>query len=109
MQAPHCDVSQPICVPVIFRFSRRNSTRRTRSSTSPAALLPFTVMVTLVIDSPNVLGEQDDNQDDDREGDQPPDIGAAEKAGSGGDLGTFLGRFGGYDDVTHHVVGRGFL
>src|SRR5262249_36119681 len=104
--APHCDVSQPICVPVIFSFSRRNSTRRRRSSTSAETLLPFTVTVTLVIipsswsrsglrpsapldfsprrafGPPRLLwslSEQDDRDDDDRECDQAPHIRPAEK------------------------------
>src|SRR5262245_2748700 len=42
-QAPHCDVSQPTCVPVSRRCSRRNCTSRVRGSTSPVTALPFTV------------------------------------------------------------------
>src|SRR3954451_23207940 len=45
-QAPHCDVSQPTCVPVSRRFSRRNCTSKVRASTSPVTALPFTVMDT---------------------------------------------------------------
>src|SRR3954469_11330087 len=45
-QAPHCEVSQPTCVPVSRRFSRRNCTSRVRASTSPVTALPFTVMDT---------------------------------------------------------------
>src|SRR6516164_2983491 len=45
-QAPHWDVSQPTCVPVSRRFSRRNCTRRVRGSTSPVTVLPFTVSAT---------------------------------------------------------------
>src|SRR5262245_95458 len=45
-QAPHCDVSQPTCVPVSRRFSRRNCTSRVRGSTSPVTALPFTVSAT---------------------------------------------------------------
>src|ERR1700688_327983 len=45
-QAPHCEVSQPTCVPVSRRFSRRNCTSRVRSSTLPVTALPFTVMDT---------------------------------------------------------------
>src|SRR4029453_3855259 len=45
-QAPHWDVSQPTCVPVSRRFSRRNCTSRVRGSTSPFAGLPFTVLFT---------------------------------------------------------------
>ena len=45
-QAPHCEVSQPTCVPVSRRFSRRNCTSKVRASTSPVTALPFTVMDT---------------------------------------------------------------
>src|SRR5215467_11993002 len=45
-QAPHWDVSQPTCVPVSRRFSRRNCTRSVRGSTSPVTALPFTVSAT---------------------------------------------------------------
>src|SRR5262245_33381321 len=45
-QAPHWDVSQPTCVPVSRRFSRRNCTNRVRGSTSPVTALPFTVSAT---------------------------------------------------------------
>ena len=45
-QAPHWLVSQPTWVPVRPSFSRNNSTRRVRPSTSTVALLPFTVSVT---------------------------------------------------------------
>src|SRR6185437_14718081 len=45
-QAPHWLVSQPTCVPVRPRFSRRNCTRSVRASTVAVAALPFTVMVT---------------------------------------------------------------
>src|SRR5216684_7426998 len=45
-QAPHCDVSQPTCVPVSRRCSRRYCTRRVRGSTSPVTALPFTVIAT---------------------------------------------------------------
>ena len=38
-QAPHCDVSQPIWVPVRPSFSRRSSTSSVRSSTSAETLL----------------------------------------------------------------------
>src|SRR5690606_36059456 len=40
------DVSQPTCVPVSRRFSRRNCTSRVRASTSPLTGLPLTVMDT---------------------------------------------------------------
>src|SRR5262244_2041431 len=45
-QAPHWDVSQPTCVPVSRRFSRRNCTRSVRGSTSPVTALPLTVSAT---------------------------------------------------------------
>src|SRR6478609_10319431 len=45
-QAPHCDVSQPTCVPVSRKFSRRNCTSKVRASTSPVTALPFTVIDT---------------------------------------------------------------
>src|SRR5450631_300745 len=49
-QAPHWLVSQPTCVPVSRRFSRRNCTSRVLGSMSAVAALPFTVMLTLVMD-----------------------------------------------------------
>src|SRR5690606_8933788 len=49
-QAPHWLVSQPTCVPVSRRFSRRNCTSNVRPSTSPETDLPFTVSVTLGIE-----------------------------------------------------------
>src|SRR5215472_11950625 len=45
-QSPHLDVSQPTCVPVSRRFSRRNCTRSVRGSTSTVTALPFTVSAT---------------------------------------------------------------
>src|SRR6185503_13007361 len=48
-QAPHWDVSQPTCVPVSLRFSRRNCTSKVRASTSPETGFPFTVMDTVGI------------------------------------------------------------
>src|SRR5713101_1243755 len=48
-QAPHWLVSQPTCVPVSRRFSRRNCTSRVLGSISAAAALPFTVMATFVM------------------------------------------------------------
>src|SRR6266487_5475643 len=48
-QAPHWDVSQPTCVPVSRKFSRRNCTRSVRGSTSPVTALPFTVSATAVM------------------------------------------------------------
>src|SRR5437763_8770719 len=48
-QAPHCEVSQPTCVPVNRRFSRRNWTSRVRGSTLALTGLPFTIMEILAI------------------------------------------------------------
>src|SRR3982075_1178486 len=48
-QAPHWLVSQPTCVPVSRKFSRRNCTSRVLGSISAAAALPFTVKATFVI------------------------------------------------------------
>src|SRR5215472_12865541 len=45
-QAPHCEVSQPTCVPVSRKCSRRNCTSRVRGSMSPVTALPFTVSAT---------------------------------------------------------------
>ncbi len=45
-QAPHCDVSQPTCVPVSRRFSRRNCTSKVRASISAETGLPLTVIDT---------------------------------------------------------------
>src|SRR6516164_6486986 len=50
-QAPHWDVSQPTCVPVSRRFSRKNCTNSVRGSTSPVTALPFTVRATAVMAS----------------------------------------------------------
>src|SRR5689334_7905088 len=50
-QAPHWLVSQPTCVPVSRRFSRRNCTSSVLGSMSAVAALPFTVKVTLVVDA----------------------------------------------------------
>src|SRR6516164_8118997 len=53
-QAPHWLVSQPTCVPVRFRWSRRTWTRSVRSSTSTETALPFTVSLTVdTYPSPN--------------------------------------------------------
>src|SRR5438270_1956856 len=49
-QAPHWLVSQPTCVPVSRKFSRRNCTSSVLESISAAAALPFTVMATLAMD-----------------------------------------------------------
>ncbi len=43
MQAPHWLVSQPTCVPVSPRSSRRVCTRSRRGSTSTSLGIPFTV------------------------------------------------------------------
>ena len=72
---PACDVSQPICVPVSFRVSRRNS--REDAVLDLPRRLPFTVMVTLV--TPPEPFTVEDQKEDDREHDQPPDIGTTEK------------------------------
>ena len=48
-QAPHWLVSQPTCVPVSRRFSRRNCTSSVRGSIVPVTGFPFTVMDTLAI------------------------------------------------------------
>src|SRR5476651_2540072 len=45
-QAPHCEVSQPTCVPESRNCSRKNCTSKVRASTSPVTALPFTVMDT---------------------------------------------------------------
>src|SRR5581483_988361 len=55
-QAPHWLVSQPTCVPVRRKFSRRNCTSSVLGSTSAVAALPFTVMVTFVIPLSGGLG-----------------------------------------------------
>ena len=47
VQAPHCAVSQPTCVPVRRRFSRMNVTRSVRSSISADTGFPLTFMDTL--------------------------------------------------------------
>src|SRR6516164_140196 len=53
-QAPHWLVSQPTCVPVRFRWSRKTWTRSVRSSTSTETALPFTVSLTVdTYPSPN--------------------------------------------------------
>src|SRR5690554_4848959 len=48
-QAPHWLVSQPTCVPVMLRCSRRNCTRRVRGSTSRVTGWPLTVIVTEMV------------------------------------------------------------
>src|SRR5215467_2646699 len=48
-QAPHCDVSQPTCVPVSRKCSRSNCTSSVRGSTLAVMGLPFTVMDTAAV------------------------------------------------------------
>src|SRR5215831_13110631 len=48
-QAPHWLVSQPTCVPVMPRCSRRNWTSNVRASTLPETDLPLTVMATEMV------------------------------------------------------------
>src|SRR6185369_17597484 len=59
-QAPHWLVSQPTCVPVRPRCSRRNWTNRVRASTLPETVLPLTVMATLSVINPlpHIVGLQ---------------------------------------------------
>src|SRR6056297_1296588 len=44
VQAPQWDVSQPICAPLRFRFSRRKCTSSVRGSASPSTARPLIVM-----------------------------------------------------------------
>src|ERR1700691_2263328 len=48
-QAPHCEVSQPTCVPVSRRFSRSNCTSSVRGSMVALMGLPFTVIETVAV------------------------------------------------------------
>src|SRR5256714_921944 len=48
-QAPHCEVSQPTCVPVRRSPSRRYWTSKVRASASAVTALPFTVIETFGI------------------------------------------------------------
>src|SRR5215210_961304 len=48
VQAPHWLVSQPTCVPVRPRTSRRKWTRSRRGSTSPLRCCPLMVIVTFM-------------------------------------------------------------
>src|SRR5262249_33846003 len=48
-QAPHCEVSQPTCVPVSRKCSRSNCTSNVRGSTLAVMGLPFTVMDTAAV------------------------------------------------------------
>src|SRR5882757_6573728 len=50
--APHCDVSQPICVPVRLSVSRRNSDRSSEAATSAFTCLPLTDISTFICASP---------------------------------------------------------
>src|SRR5436853_1654053 len=54
-QAPHCEVSQPTCVPVRRNCSRRNCTSNVRGSTSAVTDLPFTVIETAGMGAPPLL------------------------------------------------------
>ncbi len=49
VQAPHMPCSQPICVPVSKRCSRRKSARCVRGATSALTVRPFTVSAIAVI------------------------------------------------------------
>src|SRR5262245_14998291 len=55
-QAPHWLVSQPTCVPVSRRFSRRNCTKSVLASMSALTGLPLTVMLTLIMRPPGIDG-----------------------------------------------------
>src|SRR5215470_17794999 len=48
-QAPHCEVSQPTCVPVSRKCSRNNCTSSVRGSTLALMGLPFTVIDTAAV------------------------------------------------------------
>src|SRR4029079_12979194 len=52
VHAPHWLVSQPTCVPVRLRDSRRKGTSRGRASTSAVRTLPLTVTDTLAMGPP---------------------------------------------------------
>src|SRR4029077_9607206 len=47
VHTPQCEVSQPTCVPVRRRFSRRKCTSSSRDSTSASRTAPFTVTLIL--------------------------------------------------------------
>src|SRR5262245_27330195 len=51
-QAPHWLVSQPTCVPVRRKFSRRNRTSSVLASISALTGLPFTVRLSLIMRPP---------------------------------------------------------
>src|ERR1700674_252967 len=55
VQAPQYVVSQPMCVPVKFRFSRKNSTSSVRGSTSASRGLLFTRMHTETFSTPDIF------------------------------------------------------
>src|SRR5687767_14686608 len=52
VHAPHWLVSQPTCVPVRLRCSRKKCTRSVRGSTCALRTLPLTVMATCSIGAP---------------------------------------------------------
>src|SRR6185295_5297535 len=54
-QAPHWLVSQPTCVPVRRKFSRRNCTSSVLASISALAGLPFTVTLILTTRAPGAV------------------------------------------------------
>src|SRR5262245_15344995 len=56
-QAPHWLVSQPTCVPVRRKFSRRNCTSSVRASISAVTGLPFTVRLSLIMRPPGCDGD----------------------------------------------------
>ena len=49
VQAPHCAVSQPRCVPVRCRWSRMNPDSKVLGATSALTLLPFTFSSTCMV------------------------------------------------------------
>ena len=55
-QAPQFEVSQPQCVPVSRRLSRRKCTSSSRGSTSSVTVSPLTVIVTCMSVTPPVHG-----------------------------------------------------
>src|SRR5260370_1664296 len=55
VQAPQYVVSQPMCVPVRFRFSRKNSTSSVRGSTTALRGSPFTRPRTEPVSTPAIF------------------------------------------------------
>src|SRR5260370_18788842 len=55
VQAPQYVVSQPMCVPVRFRFSRKNSTSSVRGSTNAFRGSPFTRTRTGTVSTPDIF------------------------------------------------------